>query len=216
MKASFAVLAAASLASLASAVPVKENTLVARENWEKKTPEPYHKEDDYKKDDKKYDDKKHDGPFWFTSTYVVYATPDTIINNNQTAVPGVPGASGTYKLGINSEEEYICYNIEFFGYPEGFEYQSPAATATHIHEAPVGRAGPPRIAFPNPEYDSQGRLRSLGCLSGPFRTGLNAAGTDVDTGVGFTLSEIEANPAGFFADNHVAGFAAGAIRGQLA
>lgn len=82
--------------------------------WDKK-PEPYHKEDDYKKDDYKKEHKVStlvsrtdilltlvQGPFWFTSTYDVYASPDTIINNNQTRVPGVAGASGSFKFGINS------------------------------------------------------------------------------------------------------------------
>lgn len=62
-------------------------------------------------------------------------------------------------------------------------YQSPAATATHIHEAAVGRAGPPRLAFPNPVpldrvsgLDVFSWRASFGCLQGPFRTGLN--GTD--------------------------------------
>lgn len=32
--------------------------------------------------------------FDFSSTYVAYASPDQIINNNQTAVPGEEGASG--------------------------------------------------------------------------------------------------------------------------
>lgn len=91
--------------------------------------------------------------------------------------------SGTFKFGINSEHDYICYSIELFGYPEGFEYSSrqssfplspiavtdstfvAANTATHIHEAPAGSAGPPRLAFDNPTYQN-GKLISRGCLSG--------------------------------------------------
>lgn len=36
-----------------------------------------------------------------------------------------------------------------------------------------------------------------------------------DTGTGFSLKEIEANPSGFFADVHTATYVAGAVRGQL-
>lgn len=91
-------------------------------------------------------------------------------------------------------------------------YQSPAKTATHVHEAPKGRAGPPRIAFPNPTGDGYKRT-SYGCLQGPFTTGILANG--VDTGSGFKVSQIEANPSGFFADVHTTKFVAGAVRGQL-
>ncbi|GAA5898690.1 CHRD domain-containing protein [Sporobolomyces salmoneus] len=152
--------------------------------------------------------------FDFSSTYVAYASPDQIINNNQTAVPGEEGASGVFKFGIVASEEVICYSIavEISG-----DYQSPANTATHIHEAPFGRAGPPRIAFPNPTGDSPidefGRRTSYGCLKGPFTTGVIANGAD--TAEGFSLSQIEANPPAFFADTHTSKFVAGAVRGQL-
>jgi len=98
-------------------------------------------------------------------------------------------------------------------------YQSPAKTATHIHQAAVGRAGPPRLAFPNP-VNSAGELGddlelrySYGCLKGPFTTGILANGTD--TASGFTIKALEENPTGFFADTHTAEFVAGAVRGQL-
>jgi hypothetical protein len=80
-------------------------------------------------------------------------------------------------------------------------YQSPALTATHMHQAARGASGPPRIAFPNPVGDDKYR-RSIGCLTGPFKTGILSNG--VDTGDGFKLAQIEANPAGFFCDAHTA------------
>jgi hypothetical protein len=100
-------------------------------------------------------------------------------------------------------------------------YSSPAVTATHIHQAAVGAAGPPRIAFPNPrpkanenqDLDAYSWRESLGCLTGPFTTGVLNNGTD--TGTGFTVAALEANPTGFFADTHTVQFPAGAIRGQL-
>lgn len=83
-------------------------------------------------------------------------------------------------------------------------------TATHIHQAAKGAAGPPRIAFPNPEKVGQTSSgaelrRSSGCAQGPFVTGLNAANTTTDTGSasGFKLADIEKDGgAGFFADVH--------------
>ena len=53
-------------------------------------------------------------------------------------------------------------------------YRSPARTATHIHEAARGASGPPRLAFPNPVGDDKRRV-SVGCIAGPFTTGLNGA-----------------------------------------
>lgn len=87
-----------------------------------------------------------------------------------------------------------------------------AFTATHIHEAPKGRAGPPRIAFPNPQGPDERRI-STGCLTGPFKTNITANG--VDTGDGFHVRQIVANPSNFFTDTHTANFVPGAVRGQL-
>lgn len=95
-------------------------------------------------------------------------------------------------------------------------YDSPAVTATHIHEATEGQAGPPRIAFPNPEPADSGPevvKRSAGCLQGPFTTGIDADGAD--TGTGFTLAQIEANPTGFFTDSHTVVSTPGVVRAQL-
>jgi hypothetical protein len=108
----------------------------------------------------------------------------------------------------------ICYNITLHNF-QG-EFESPATTATHIHEAAVGASGPPRISFPNPEpVDEAGIVRnSAGCLKGPFLTGVVMEGKD--TGEGFHVSQIEANPAAFMTDTHSSIALAGAVRGQLA
>jgi len=90
---------------------------------------------------------------------------------------------------------------------------SPAKTATHIHQAAKGASGPPRIAFPNPVGDDFRRV-SVGCITGPFTTGVLAAG--VDTGVGFKVAQIEKDPAAFFTDAHTKLFSLGVVRGQLA
>lgn len=97
------------------------------------------------------------------------------------------------------------------------DYQSAAKTATHIHQAIKGATGPPRIALPNPlpiSNDPNVVRRSVGCLTGPFTTGILANG--VDTGTGFSLKQIEANPAGFFTDSHTVNYVPGVVRGQLA
>jgi hypothetical protein len=151
------------------------------------------------------------GPFDFTSTYTVVATPDEVVDMNNTYTGGLEGASGVFRFGINTYYNTICYNITL----EGFrgEYQSPALTATHIHEADEGKGGPPRLAFPNPTGPEGGIRVSLGCLTGPFKTGVVANGAD--TGDGFHVSEIEANPAAFAADVHSSLAVPGAVRGQL-
>lgn len=151
-------------------------------------------------------------PASFTSAFTAAATPDEIINPDGMAVPGEEGATGTFNFRINSDEEIICYDIMLNGVTP--PYMSMAKTATHIHEALAGQPGPPRIAFPNPEDAGDGTLRSSGCLQGPFTTGIEAEGGG-DTGDGFTLKEIEANPAEYYGDTHTMDFVAGAVRGQL-
>jgi len=151
-------------------------------------------------------------PSTFTSAFTVMATPDQVINNDGVATPGETGATGTFDFRINSDTEVICYDITLSGVSG--DYMSPAKTATHIHQAAAGKAGPPRIAFPNPVDQGDGTRTSSGCLQGPFTTGvMNDAGAD--TGTGFTLAQIEADPAGFTGDSHTASFAAGVVRGQL-
>jgi len=150
-------------------------------------------------------------PATFTSAFTAMATPAMVINNDGVPTPGQPGASGSFMYRINSDLDVICYDITLTGVTP--PYQSPAKTATHIHQGAEGKAGPPRIALPNPEDDGSGKLVSSGCLQGPFTTGVLANGAD--TGTGFTLAQIEADPAAFFTDSHTAAYAAGAVRGQL-
>lgn len=151
--------------------------------------------------------------FTFTSTHTIHALPENVVNGT-TPTGGLAGASGTFNFGINSHANMICYNITLHNFQGDFE--SPADTATHIHEAAVGASGPPRIAFPNPEpVDAAGVVRnSAGCLKGPFTTGVIME--EKDTGEGFHVSMIEANPAAFMADTHSSLALPGAVRGQLA
>ncbi|MCX6462800.1 MAG: CHRD domain-containing protein [Pseudonocardiales bacterium] len=150
-------------------------------------------------------------PSSFTSMFSATTTPDNVVNADGEPVPGPDGGTGTWTFRINSDEEIICYDIVVEGITA--EYESPARTATHIHEAAAGASGPPRVVFPNPADAGDGTLRSEGCLQGPFTTGVMADGTD--TGEGFSLAEIEADPAAYYADVHTADFVPGALRGQL-
>jgi hypothetical protein len=151
-------------------------------------------------------------PFDFTSTYHVTATPRQVYNTATppTSAPGEPGAIGYYNYGINADLDTICYNITLLGVSG--DYKSLANTATHIHEARRGLTGPPRIAFPDPIGDDNIRV-SVGCLTGPFTTGIIVGG--VDTGTGFMVSQIEDNPSGFYTDSHTVNYVPGVVRGQL-
>ncbi|KAH7360347.1 hypothetical protein BKA65DRAFT_492907 [Rhexocercosporidium sp. MPI-PUGE-AT-0058] len=150
--------------------------------------------------------------FAFSSTQFIQALPEAVVNGTE-ATGGLAGASGSFNFGIHSALNMICYNITLHNF-QG-EFSSPATTATHIHEAALGASGPPRIAFPNPE-PVNGDLavrNSVGCLKGPFLTGVMVEG--VDSGEGFHVERIEANPAAFMADTHSSLALAGAVRGQL-
>lgn len=151
-------------------------------------------------------------PATFTSMFTSNATPGAVVDADGNPAPGEEGATGTFNFRVNSDEEIICYDITLRGVTP--PYQSMARTATHVHEAALGEGGPPRLAFPNPEDAGDGTLTSSGCMQGPFTTGILVDG--VDTGDGFSLAELEANPAGFSADTHTADFVPGAVRGQLA
>ncbi|KAG4441315.1 hypothetical protein IFR05_003178 [Cadophora sp. M221] len=150
--------------------------------------------------------------FAFSSTQFISALPENVVNGTE-VTGGLAGATGTFNFGISSALNMICYNITLHNF-QG-EFSSPATTATHIHEAALGASGPPRIAFPNPD-PVNGDLavrNSAGCLKGPFVTGVMVDG--VDSGEGFHVEKIEANPAAFMADTHSSLALAGAVRGQL-
>lgn len=180
-------------------------------------------------------------PSRFTSTLKTVATASQVVNANNASVAGLPGGRATYELKLNTNENIMCYYIEVTGYDTNSagEYFSPAKTATHTHQAAFGANGPPRLAYKNPEQvkeskgwklfdwvkkvfghgrESQNRFlrTSSACVKGPFTTGLlSAAGVDTGSASGFTLSQLEDNPSGFFSDFHTEKFAAGAVRGNM-
>ena len=49
------------------------------------------------------------GPFSFTSTFNMMATPDQVVDMDSAPAPGEAGAMGFYNYGINSELDIICY-----------------------------------------------------------------------------------------------------------
>ena len=90
----------------------------------------------------KGDDKHMDGPFQFTSTYNVIASPNQVVDSENQFTGGLEGCTGMFNFGINAHENVICYNITIDGFSG--DYESPATSATHIHEAGFGMSGPPR------------------------------------------------------------------------
>ncbi|EMD94849.1 hypothetical protein COCHEDRAFT_42265, partial [Bipolaris maydis C5] len=150
--------------------------------------------------------------FYFDTEYVVKATPDQVIANSGVPTPGEHGARGLFKYGINIAENVICYNITLSGVTG--QYQSPAITATHIHEGVKGKPGPPRLAFPNPTSPDY-RCNSVGCLKGPLFVNVTNSATGKDQADGFHVSQIVKDPKSFFTDSHTSMFIAGAVRGQL-
>lgn len=106
-----------------------------------------------------------DIPFRFTSRFRVNAVPGQVVDMMNQPTGGLPGASGIYLLALNSDLNQICWNITLRNFRG--TYESPADTATHLHEAARGQSGPPRIAFPNPRGTQPNVLRiSLGCTRG--------------------------------------------------
>lgn len=104
-----------------------------------------------------------------TTEFEVEMTGDAVVEE------GTEGATGTAHITLDPEEEVICFDLTFCDITP--PYESPALTATHIHEGEAGDTGPPVICFPDPqprdpEFD--GPRTSSGCLPGElaFQTGL--------------------------------------------
>lgn len=103
--------------------------------------------------------------------FVVQADGDQVVDGDTGEVGiGDPNGSGLYELDFQPKKNVICFKIAVDVTPP---YQSGANTATHIHEAPKGEAGPLRVVFPNPkpnDPDKKQVRKSAGCLPGEFAT----------------------------------------------
>lgn len=103
--------------------------------------------------------------------FLVQADGEQVVDGGSGEVGvGDPDGSGLYELELQPEENVICFDIAVDVTPP---YESPANTATHIHEAPEGEAGPPRVVFPDPKSndpDAQQIRKSVGCFPGEFAT----------------------------------------------
>jgi hypothetical protein len=102
--------------------------------------------------------------------------------------PGDPDGSGTATITINRGTGEICWDISVTGI-------TLPATAAHIHEAPVGVAGPVDVT-----------------LSAPDATGHASGCTTVSRE---HAKEIAKDPAEYYVNVHNVDFPAGALRGQL-
>lgn len=153
-----------------------------------------------------------DWPESFTSAYSAMTVPDEVVVPDGEPSPAGEDATGDFMLWLNADMDVICYEITLEG--TFGEYESPAFTATHIHEGPEGEAGPPRVAFPDPESEGDGPRTSSGCMEGPFVTGVEDDDGN-DHGEWFTVAQIEDDPDAFYADVHTEEYPDGIVRGQL-
>lgn len=101
--------------------------------------------------------------------------------------PADPDGSGTANIWLNQGLGEVCFSLEVSGIEP--------ATAAHIHQAPVGVAGPIVVPLTPPTDGS-----SSGCIEG------------VDQAL---IKDIRQNPSEYYVNVHNAEFPAGALRGQL-
>ncbi len=125
-----------------------------------------------------------EGPLTFTATLTGAAEVNAAGEPNQ----GDPDGIGHATIRINYGQGMLCWNIRVSGI-------TLPATASHIHDAPAGVAGPVFVGLSAPT--SKGR--SSGCAS-----------VSQDK-----LKAIIQNPADYYVNVHNADYPAGALRGQL-
>src|SRR6266545_3644590 len=104
--------------------------------------------------------------------------------------PGDPDGSGTATVTLNYGQGAVCWEIQVF------DITLPAIAA-HIHEAPVGVAGPVVVPLFPPVPDASGF--SSGCISADREL----------------IKDIIQHPEEYYVNVHTTDFPAGALRGQL-
>jgi hypothetical protein len=113
------------------------------------------------------------------------------LSGAQEVPPAAPNGAGSALVLVNAQTNMICYD---FTQTSGITLP---ATASHIHQAPAGAAGPVVVPFGNPP-NAQGV--GNGCV-------MNVPANIV--------SSILTNPSNFYVNVHTTDFPNGAIRGQL-
>jgi hypothetical protein len=110
----------------------------------------------------------------------------TLTGAEEVPAPGDPDGSGFATVTVNPGLGVLCYELTVSGIAP--------ATAAHLHEAPVGAAGPVVVTLEAPSDGS-----SSGCIE-----------------VGRALAkDILKNPADYYVNVHNSQYPAGALRGQL-
>src|SRR5262245_5396199 len=102
--------------------------------------------------------------------------------------PGDPDGSGSATITLNPGTGQVCWVINVSG------ITLPAAAA-HIHEAPVGVAGPVDVGLSAPDADG-------------IASGCAAVSRE-------EIKEIIQHPEEYYVNVHTSDFPAGALRGQL-
>ena len=110
----------------------------------------------------------------------------TLTGAAEAPVPGDADGDGFAKITLNQGQGEVCFELTVAGIAP--------ATASHIHVAPAGVAGPVVIPLSPPTNGA-----SSGCVS---------ASADL-------IKEIRQHPAEYYVNVHNAIFPAGALRGQL-
>ena len=138
-------------------------------NYEKKPYEvPTHKYDDeyeYTSISKWFADESVENfPDYFTSGLIAYASPDEVVNANNTVTPGAEGSFGTFAFGLNAWEDVICYVRHSlatmpFRLARWLIHRTSSSTSEDSTSRPPRprrtstrhpRAGPARLDWPSP------------------------------------------------------------------
>src|SRR5262245_16076466 len=107
---------------------------------------------------------------------------------NEVPGPGDEDAAGTAVVYLRTDSNEVCVDINI-------QNITLPATAAHIHQAPVGQAGPPVVT-----------------LTAPGADGLSSTCATVEA---VLMQDMVNNPANFYVNVHNADFPDGAARGQL-
>ncbi len=110
----------------------------------------------------------------------------TLTGAQEVPGPGDPDGIGSATVTVNPGQGLICYELSVSGIAP--------ATATHIHEAPFGKAGPVVVTLQPPTSGF-----SSGCV-------------EVSRAL---AKDILKNPSDYYVNVHNAEYPPGALRGQL-